>query len=316
MAILSEARSAARSAFLISLIAAAGLSFNGSAANSSEKQQFAPAIPDISITLPHSPSAPARFFTINQIMSLHDRGIRPDQPVRLASVNPTEALRSDSPATPHLEDNDEPFSLRTFRAPEGLLWVKWRKLHDELRDDARVISDCRGDRNQCTSPAALYFLALVDQARSTPKRAQIGTLNRSINLAIRYVSDLAQYGVLDLWSAPLATLTSGKGDCEDYAIVKYMALRELGMNTEDLRLVLARDRRLRLDHAVLAVRYEDRWLILDNRSSQLVDADEVPQLTPLFSLGSDGVKLFAAPYAKLPPRQTIEVATRLISPLK
>ena len=47
-------------------------------------------------------------------------------------------------------------------------------------------------------------------------------------MAIRYVSDYAQHGEADRWSAPLATFATGKGDCEDYAIAKYVALREAG----------------------------------------------------------------------------------------
>ena len=53
-------------------------------------------------------------------------------------------------------------------------------------------------------------------------------------------------------------------DCEDYAIAKYVALREAGVEAADLRFLLVRDR-LAGDHAVLGVRYEGRWLILDNR---------------------------------------------------
>ena len=149
-----------------------------------------------------------------------------------------------------------------------------------------------GDRDQCTSSAALRFLALVDQARSVPKRAQIGTLNRTINYAIRYVSDLQQYGVLDLWSAPLATLASGKGDCEDFAIIKLMALRELGMKAEDLRLVLWR--------AAQVCRWITRFSpsVTSNvgLSSTIAPrcwsmSNFVAQFTPLFTLGGEGVKL-------------------------
>jgi predicted transglutaminase-like cysteine proteinase len=66
-------------------------------------------------------------------------------------------------------------------------------------------------------------------------------INRAINLAIRPMSDLAQWGVEDRWTAPLATLASGLGDCEDYAIVKYVALSEAGIAAEDVKLVVVRD---------------------------------------------------------------------------
>ena len=67
---------------------------------------------------------------------------------------------------------------------------------------------------------------------------------------------------------------------------------------DKLRLVLVRDRAVRQDHAVLAARLDDRWLILDNRRSQLIEDTDASNFTPLFAINHDGVHLFAAPYAK------------------
>jgi predicted transglutaminase-like cysteine proteinase len=50
------------------------------------------------------------------------------------------------------------------------------------------------------------------------------------------MNDCTQYGYADFWASPLQTLGSGAGDCEDYAIVKYVALRGLGILPDDLRL--------------------------------------------------------------------------------
>jgi len=230
--------------------------------------------------------------------------------VRLASIDPKET-GAPSNLTPNGSPSTEPFGLLTFRAPEGMLWVKWRKLEDEIRADERVISDCRADPDQCSSPAALRFLSLVGSARDLPMRVKIATINRSVNSQIRYVSDLQQHGVIDLWSAPLATFTSGEGDCEDYAVAKYVALREAGVKPDDLRLLLVRDRAVGQDHAVLGVRHDDRWLILDNRHSLLLEQTEVRQFTPLFAINQDGVKLFAALYAH---RRQGEVETALAAP--
>ena len=68
----------------------------------------------------------------------------------------------------------------------------------------------------------------------------------------------------------------------------------------DLQLVLVRDRAVRQDHAVLAARLDDRWLILDNRRSELIADTEASSFTPLFAINHRGVQLFAAPYAKRP----------------
>jgi predicted transglutaminase-like cysteine proteinase len=109
---------------------------------------------------------------------------------------------------------------------------------------------------------------------------------------------MEQHGVADLWSAPLASFASGRGDCEDYAIAKYVALRESGVAAEDLRIVLVRDLVVREDHAVLAVRQDERWMILANRSMAPIADSDARSFMPLFALDHDGVKLFAAPYAE------------------
>jgi predicted transglutaminase-like cysteine proteinase len=123
----------------------------------------------------------------------------------------------------------------------------------------------------------------------------LGEINRAINSSIRYVGDLVQHGMPDRWSSPLATFAAGRGDCEDYAIAKYVALREAGLAESDLRLLLVRDRAVREDHLVLAARHDGRWLILDNRRLMLLEANELPQYAPLFAFGQAGVMLFVMP---------------------
>ena len=80
------------------------------------------------------------------------------------------------------------------------------------------------------------MLQLVELGRQRAGRARLGEINRAVNLSIKATSDWSQYGVDDFWSAPLATIEKGAGDCEDYAILKYLALREAGVSPDDLRL--------------------------------------------------------------------------------
>ena len=264
--------------------------------------------PEPIVSWPHSQTA-VRFFTINQILAGHDGRLATRQSVQLASIDSVETSHDNSaPFARQVERTGEPFNLYTFRAPEGLLWTKWRNLQSELVRDAEVISDCRSDPNQCPSPAALRLLSLVDQVRPMPRHVAIAIINRSINLSIRYVSDMTQHGVPDLWSAPIATLTSGQGDCEDYAIAKYEAMRQLGIAADDLRILLVRDRAVGQDHAVLSVQYGGRWNVLDNRHSYVVDTTDVPQFLPLFSINHAGVKLFAASYAGFWPDPSNDIA--------
>ena len=134
---------------------------------------------------------------------------------------------------------------------------KWLSVQRKLDDERVQLALCDGDRERCVSPAALQLLALVDKARAREGRARLGEINRAINLAIRPMSDLAQYGEIDVWSSPLVTFARGAGDCEDYAIAKFVALRLAGVSPDDLRIVIMRDTIHGEDHAVAAARLED-----------------------------------------------------------
>lgn len=111
-------------------------------------------------------------------------------------------------------------------------------------------------------------------------------------MAIQPTSDMAQWGVPDRWSPPLETFSTGRGDCEDYAIAKYVALIEAGIAANDLKLVIVRNTAAGEDHAVVAVRLDGDWLILDNRWLRLVEDTELRQAIPLFVLDQAGVRKF------------------------
>jgi hypothetical protein len=74
-------------------------------------------------------------------------------------------------------------------------------------------------------------------------------------------------------------------------LAKYAALLQAGVPDENLRMVLVRDNAVRVDHAVLAVRHDGRWLVLDNRWNKLLGDRELKQFKPLFVVERDGVKL-------------------------
>jgi predicted transglutaminase-like cysteine proteinase len=242
---------------------------------------------------------PATFFTINAVLAKLDRerGRGPGA-LRLASLAPADVATDAAPAPKEAPAvGNEPFGLFTFRAPEGTLWRKWRGLESDITKEQAVLEHCRTHAENCPSYAA-QFLRLINAVKAKSGRDQLDEANRGVNMAIRYMSDYAQHGEADRWSAPLATFATGKGDCEDYAIAKYVALNEAGFPRDDLQLVLVRDRAVRQDHAVLAARLDGHWLILDSRRSELMNDSEATSFTPLFAIDGRGVQLFAAPYAR------------------
>jgi predicted transglutaminase-like cysteine proteinase len=186
---------------------------------------------------------------------------------------------------------DAAFRFDILPVTGGDVFVKWNGVKADMRAESEIFARCRANIDTCPD-GAKKFLGIVDQGRGLTGRARIGVINRAVNLAIEPVSDMVQWGVPDRWSAPLETFTTGKGDCEDYAIAKYVALIEAGIAEDDVRLMIVRNTAANEDHAVTAVRLDGAWIILDNRWLKLVADQAMAQAVPLFALGNDDVRQY------------------------
>src|ERR1700736_5875883 len=91
---------------------------------------------------------------------------------------------------------------------------------------------------------------------------------------------------------PFETLQTHRGDCEDHAIVKYVALLQAGLSHDDVKIVILRNLRPKEGHAVVAARVEGQWLILDNRRLALVRDVEMVRSIPTFVLDENGTRRF------------------------
>lgn len=212
----------------------------------------------------------------------------------LAWFGPVSSPRADMLAEPDLSARStEPFGLAVAELRSGPVREKWLGLQRRLDDDMVQLALCDGDRERCVSPAALRLLGIVDIARPREGRAKLGEINRAINLAIRSTSDEAQYGETDVWAAPLASFARGAGDCEDYAIAKFAALRLAGIAAEDLRILIMRDTLRGEDHAVAAARLDGRWLTLDNRRMAMIEDTDIRNYRPTFVMDSEAVRRYA-----------------------
>lgn len=208
--------------------------------------------------------------------------------VQLAALDPAQPAVAARPAAA------EPFGLATVHVAGGDVLTKWSKVAAEIRAGNEILARCQAASAPCPT-AAQSFLSIIAQGRVQTGRARIGVINRAINLAIEPTSDFAQWGVADHWSAPLETFATGRGDCEDYAIAKYVALTAAGVDATDVKLVIVRNTTAHEDHAVVAVRLDGNWVVLDNRWLTLVEDREFPDAAPLFVLDGDGVRQFAPP---------------------
>lgn len=98
-----------------------------------------------------------------------------------------------------------------------------------------------------------------------------------------YRTDKVVYGINDYWATP-EEFIKNSGDCEDYAITKFYALRQLGLSPDNMRIVVLRDTIRDLDHAVLAVYIGEEIYILDNVSKVVLSHSNYRHYRPYHSL--------------------------------
>ena len=109
-----------------------------------------------------------------------------------------------------------------------------------------------------------------------------------------YITDSRNWGQSDYWATPVEFLQRG-GDCEDFAIMKYTALRSLGVPEERMRLAIVQDTQKNIPHAVLVVYTESGAFILDNQIKSLVDTQSGSRYRPIYSINRTAWWLHSAP---------------------
>ena len=130
-----------------------------------------------------------------------------------------------------------------------------------------------------------------------PLKKMADNVNRLVNQK-RYISDNKNWGKSDYWATPVEFLKRG-GDCEDFAITKYTALRTLGVPENRMRVAIVHDKQKNIPHAVLIVYTEQGPYILDNQNKQLVDADRIGRYRPIFSINRTAWWLHTTPSATM-----------------
>jgi predicted transglutaminase-like cysteine proteinase len=182
------------------------------------------------------------------------------------------------------------FGMETEPVASGAILEKWTSVKADLAQEFETLARCRANGPCPAAAQRLIDISATGAHRSG--RARVGLINRAVDLAISPVSDETQWGIPDHWSAPFETLQSNRGDCEDYAIVKYAALLEAGLSEDDVKIVIVRNVLPDEDHAEVAARVDGRWLILDNRTLTLVRDTDVTRAIPEYVLDREGVRRF------------------------
>jgi len=145
--------------------------------------------------------------------------------------------------------------------------------------------------------AVMAWRDLLTQAASQPDAAKLRRVNDFFNRRTRFGEDSDIWGKQDYWATPLEVLGRGQGDCEDFAIAKYVTLKLLGIPSEKLRLTYVKARiggpQSTLVQAHMVLSYypapNDEPLVLDSLISDIRPASRRPDLTTIFGFNAEGL---------------------------
>jgi len=164
-------------------------------------------------------------------------------------------------------------------------FAKWRTALDRT---SREVSqeqgrDC-GD-SDATDCRYRELDAFLDTLRDKSHREQLVAVNAYMNDR-PYVTDATNWGKRDYWATPAEFLTRS-GDCEDFAIAKFFALKRLGWGADALRLAAVKDLNQGVGHAVLIAYEGGRSWLLDNQIKQVVETGTVRRYEPVYSINEN-----------------------------
>lgn len=137
----------------------------------------------------------------------------------------------------------------------------------------------------------LAWRLVMDENQTSNNSQKLTAINDFFNQLI-FISDEQLWGKNDYWATPLEFIGSAGGDCEDFSIAKYFALRELGIADSQLRLVYVKALTLNQFHMVVAYYPTPSSvpLLLDNLNRTIIPATERTDLLPIYSF--NGSKLW------------------------
>jgi predicted transglutaminase-like cysteine proteinase len=126
------------------------------------------------------------------------------------------------------------------------------------------------------------WLRLLTELSTQSAEARIAGVDRFVN-AFAWVTDDRLYGRADHWATPAEFFSAESGDCEDFAIVKYVSLARLAFIEERLRIAIVHDRRRNILHALAIVYWGGDALVLDPLSRSPSSHATISRYRPICS---------------------------------
>jgi predicted transglutaminase-like cysteine proteinase len=189
-----------------------------------------------------------------------------------------------SAAAPARADAMRPSFLRSVETRSTNLsqFKRWHAVLNRSAEEA-----VRVERTNCRfagTAACSYkeWLQFLHRLHGASKWEQLVAVNAYMN-ARPYVADDKNYGMQDYWASP-GEFLARSGDCEDFAIAKFLSLKQLGWSDDELRIVAVKDHKLGEGHAILVAYFGGKIWLLDNQLEHVTDLETVRHYEPVYSI--------------------------------
>ena len=143
--------------------------------------------------------------------------------------------------------------------------VAYAAVGDETSIPFGWVEFCQRYKGECSGAGPAMDVNLTERAMR-----EISQVNLMVNRNVEAVSDMDHWGVVDRWDYPM----DGKGDCEDYALMKRKILIERGFPRQALLITVVRDQQNE-GHAILTVKTNAGEFILDNLNDEVTPVNRV-----------------------------------------
>ena len=157
------------------------------------------------------------------------------------------------------------------------------------------------------------FYARLDHLKDKTIAEKSRGVDGIIDKYVAYTPDGETYCSGDYWATPLETIRAKKGDCEDFAILKYYALRYLDVPADRMFVVaVGHNGNDHVDHATLIVDVQERpandvkalppsFMVLDDDGvARLIDMKKSKE-APYFAMNEAGIRTITPPPGAIKP---------------
>jgi predicted transglutaminase-like cysteine proteinase len=164
--------------------------------------------------------------------------------------------------------------------------------HAQVFADEKMLQRLNQKYSAAAKQRGIALNTLLKQLANKDIEKQLTEINRFFN-QFRYKDDMKLWGQKDYWATPEEFIGVNGGDCEDYVVAKYFALRSLGVPDDRLYLTYVKAVRENVAHMVLSYFKTPKSipLVLDNYNQRILPANKRRDLLPVYSFNAKSLFL-------------------------